>query len=239
MIPSFNIEKTPNGKWYNKSCTLKKDNVEIGSCHYYGKFMTFVLKILCVKMTKVQDANNPQKIYRLNKKEFDNLLASSGLFKKTGISPDLKTFKQPASKEWTVEELMQDNSIDPHEVYEFAIEHANKQDKWLLMQRAAKLGHDEAMREVGQMYRYGEPVYLHLEQNINTAIEWLTKAANMGNQRAKQDLGNIYWNGEGALAQNKELAKKYFTEALKAGKPITIHNKGVSLIVTKAWQIPE
>ena len=98
-IDVFNISS--NNKWYNNQCTLKTvgpKSVELGSVHYYGKFLSLLCRCFCIGLVKVQDAGS-QKVYQVNRKEFNRL--KQGIQKQgvpaTPIPVPVKTIVNPSA----------------------------------------------------------------------------------------------------------------------------------------------
>ena len=69
-----------------------------------------------------------------------------------------------------------------------------------------------AMNNLGNMYQNGSGV----EQNGEKAVEWYTKAADLGNTSAMSNLGFMYQNGDG-VEQKGEKAIEWYTKAIDAG----------------------
>jgi hypothetical protein len=85
--------------------------------------------------------------------------------------------------------------------------------KWYL--KAAELGHEIAMRNIGGMYKVGHSV----EKNYTKAYEWYYKAAEKNESVAMYNIGLFYLKGL-VVAQNNDSACFWLSKAAKMG-----HNK--------------
>ncbi len=85
-----------------------------------------------------------------------------------------------------------------------------------IMKRIKKNDPD-AMRYMGKM-RYREGDY-------QTALEYLTKAAELGNAEAHYSLSNMYWEGRG-VEKDKEKEMYHLEQAAIAGHPDARHDLG-------------
>jgi hypothetical protein len=77
-------------------------------------------------------------------------------------------------------------------------------------ERAAKLGHIEAMVELGLCYELGCGV----EQCDDQALDWYTKAANLGHATAKFSVGEIFEEARGVPQSDEEACIWYYRAAL-------------------------
>jgi len=77
-------------------------------------------------------------------------------------------------------------------------------------QRAAELGHVEAMVELGLCYELGCGV----EQSDEQALDWYTKAANLGHATAKFSVGEIFEEARGVPQSDEEACIWYYRAAL-------------------------
>jgi septal ring-binding cell division protein DamX len=82
--------------------------------------------------------------------------------------------------------------------------------EWL--EKAADLGHADAMAKLGYLYTDG----LTVEQNFNQAFEWFSRAARLGSVDGQYNLGIFYLNGWGT-AQDTTMAKQYLAAASAQG----------------------
>ena len=72
--------------------------------------------------------------------------------------------------------------------------------------KAAATGHPAALYALGAAYQHGKIV----TRNNDSALIWLTKAANAGYTKAYWNLGNIYRTARGATPQDFQKAVGYF-----------------------------
>lgn len=72
-----------------------------------------------------------------------------------------------------------------------------------------------AMKAIGVMYQYGD-VY-GTEQDGAKAIEWYTKAADLGDSDAMNSIAMICWRGEADVAQDVNAAIEWYTKAADLG----------------------
>jgi TPR repeat protein len=107
---------------------------------------------------------------------------------KQGVSRDYRQ-----AMEWSMKAASADNAEAQYLVsglYYCGLGVSSTDDKqatyWCL--KAAYNGNKDAMKEIGDRYEYGFGV----TESIHAAIEWYTKAANHGNERAQYYLGKIY-----------------------------------------------
>lgn len=77
-------------------------------------------------------------------------------------------------------------------------------------QRAAELGHVEAMVELGLCYELGCGV----EQSDGQALDWYTKAADLGHATAKFSVGEIFEEARGVPQSDEEACLWYYRAAL-------------------------
>lgn len=84
--------------------------------------------------------------------------------------------------------------------------------KVLLLQQAAEAGSTDAMVTLVDCYYDGEGV----KKNPQLAVEWLTKASDLGNPKALLGLGIGYLSGIEGFKQDYNLSIKYLTEAANA-----------------------
>ncbi len=77
-------------------------------------------------------------------------------------------------------------------------------------ERAAKLGHVEAMVELGLCYELGCGV----EQSDELALDWYTKAAHLGHATAKFSVGEIFEEARGVPQSDEEACLWYYRAAL-------------------------
>ena len=88
----------------------------------------------------------------------------------------------------------------------------DKNKAFALYKVAAKLEHDRATFNVGTYHEQGEVG----QKNIDEAIKWYRKAADLGYATAYSRLGNIFYDGLGVEADHK-LAMSYFEKAQQMG----------------------
>ena len=79
-------------------------------------------------------------------------------------------------------------------------------------QKAAELGHQRAMFDLGMFYQNGHLV----EQDYVEAIKWYEMAANKGYAAAMYGLGGLYFNGLG-VKKDQDIGKAWFTKAANIG----------------------
>lgn len=87
-------------------------------------------------------------------------------------------------------------------------------------QKAAEEGTEQlyvvsAMKSIGYLYQYGDSY--GVEQDGAKAIEWFTKAADLGDLEAMNRIALIYWRGEADVAQDVDAAIEWFTKAADLG----------------------
>lgn len=85
----------------------------------------------------------------------------------------------------------------------------------MLLQKAADAGSLDAMYELSDCYCDGEGV----GKNMDLAISWLTKAADLGLMKAQTTLGMLYMSGIEGHEQNYAISEKYLTMAAERGFP--------------------
>lgn len=85
----------------------------------------------------------------------------------------------------------------------------------MLLQKAADAGSLDAMYELSDCYCDGEGV----GKNMDLAISWLTKAADLGLMKAQTTLGMLYMSGFEGHEQNYAISEKYLTMAAERGFP--------------------
>ncbi|WP_298728734.1 tetratricopeptide repeat protein [uncultured Ferrovibrio sp.] len=87
----------------------------------------------------------------------------------------------------------------------------------------AQHGDVAAMRNIGHLYRWGQGV----PQDMNQAIAWYRRAAEMGFARAQANLAAIYLQGEGGVPVDYAEALKWFDAAAKQGHAVAQYNLGL------------
>lgn len=85
----------------------------------------------------------------------------------------------------------------------------------MLLQKAADAGSLDAMYELSDCYCDGEGV----SKNMDLAISWLTKAADLGLMKAQTTLGMLYMSGFEGHEQNYAISEKYLTMAAERDFP--------------------
>eukprot|EP00297_Palpitomonas_bilix_P004754 CAMPEP_0113888934 /NCGR_PEP_ID=MMETSP0780_2-20120614/13175_1 /TAXON_ID=652834 /ORGANISM="Palpitomonas bilix" /LENGTH=656 /DNA_ID=CAMNT_0000877893 /DNA_START=347 /DNA_END=2318 /DNA_ORIENTATION=- /assembly_acc=CAM_ASM_000599 len=89
----------------------------------------------------------------------------------------------------------------------------NKKVAAALYRYAAELGHSRAVCNLGAEYQYGDLE----ETDERQAALLFNEAAYRGDATAMLYMGNCYKSGKG-VAQNMEIAKRYYTEAARLGE---------------------
>jgi TPR repeat protein len=95
-----------------------------------------------------------------------------------------------------------------------------------MFKRAAALGNDSGMRNVGYSYALG----LGCDKDKAMAVEWYRKAAEAGNARAQCNLGVMYEFGNG-VAQSYEDAAEWYRRSAESGYSRGRTNMGVLLMM--------
>lgn len=80
-----------------------------------------------------------------------------------------------------------------------------------------------AQRNIGHLYRWGQGV----EKNIETAMQWYRRAAELGFSRAQANLAAIYLQGEEGVTVNYDEAHKWFAAAAIQGHAVAQYNLGL------------
>ncbi|OJW67028.1 MAG: hypothetical protein BGO68_00425 [Candidatus Amoebophilus sp. 36-38] len=80
--------------------------------------------------------------------------------------------------------------------------------------KAARLGHVEAAREIGQIYKDD---LFKIQKNFAKAMKWYGKAARQGDVIAQYNLGKIYENGWGINTPNVDKAFELYQVAAEQG----------------------
>jgi len=80
-----------------------------------------------------------------------------------------------------------------------------------------------AQRNIGHLFRWGQGV----EKNIETAMQWYRRAAELGFSRAQANLAAIYLQGEEGVAVNYDEAHKWFAAAAIQGHAVAQYNLGL------------
>lgn len=86
----------------------------------------------------------------------------------------------------------------------------------------AQSGVDESQLLLGEMYHFGIG---DVEQNIDQAIFWYTKAADQGNNGARLNLAMLYTDGMG-MKKDYQQALILYLQAIAAGYPLAMNNMG-------------
>jgi TPR repeat protein len=92
-----------------------------------------------------------------------------------------------------------------------------------LFEKSAEQGNVEAKYQLGEMYYLGEVV----QQNLETAADYLKFAANKGHRNAQ------FYYGYLLFQRNDKTAKEYFLKAAQQGHPEAQYNYGVMLALEK------
>ena len=80
-----------------------------------------------------------------------------------------------------------------------------------------------AMRNIGHLYRWGQGV----EPDMQKALDWYRRAAELGFSRAQANLAAIYLQGEEGIPVNYDEAYKWFTAAAIQGHAVAQYNLGL------------
>ena len=87
------------------------------------------------------------------------------------------------------------------------------------MMKRIKAGDPAPLAELGvERYHGGD---------YDTAFEYLTKAAELGNLMAHHQLGMMYWKGSGDVEKDEEMAVYHWEKAAIGGHPTSRHNLSV------------
>jgi TPR repeat protein len=92
--------------------------------------------------------------------------------------------------------------------------------KWY--QKAANLGHVDAMNELGALYASGEGV----PQDGTRAVEWLSKAAANGHAAAQRNLGMLYESGK-VVPRDLDQAAHWYEQAARNADPEAIQRLSI------------
>lgn len=121
--------------------------------------------------------------------------------------------KQKGDKVWSFEELLNTNKLNKDEIYKFAVSfRAAPELKFQLMLKAARMNHPGACYEIGRAFQFGEKK--HAQKNIQEALIWFKKGAQLKDPSSCQALMTMYLNGEG-VAKDIVEAEKWGFECLK------------------------
>lgn len=80
-----------------------------------------------------------------------------------------------------------------------------------------------AQRNIGHLYRWGQGV----EKDIDKAMQWYRRAAELGFSRAQANLAAIYLQGEEGVTVNYDEAHKWFAAAAIQGHAVAQYNLGL------------
>lgn len=102
-----------------------------------------------------------------------------------------------------------------------AVEEYTAEDVELVMELAEK---DDPVAQyvVGLLYEHG----IHLEVDIDKAIQWWSKAADGGNKDAQETMGGVYADGQ-YRPIDYEKAFLYYKKAAEQGQPYALFNLGL------------
>lgn len=89
-------------------------------------------------------------------------------------------------------------------------------------QKAARVGHAGAMRNLGLMYEYGDGV----PKDTGDAFRWYQKAAESGDADGMSRLAHMYAFGKG-VTRNERQAVRWYQQAAGEGIAEAMHNLGV------------
>ena len=133
-------------------------------------------------------------------------------------------FVTPSAKEETISnattstviknELPFENNPQAETLYAEACA-ASGPKRVMLLQKAADAGSLDAMYDLSDCYCDGEGV----GKNMDLAISWLTKAADLGLTKAQTALGALYMTGAEGHEQNYAVSEKYLTMAAERDFP--------------------
>lgn len=100
----------------------------------------------------------------------------------------------------------------------------NKQKKLFeQMQKSAENKDASAQNLLGVVYENG---FLGQNEDIERAINWYKKSANNGSGIAENNIGNLYYRGQG-LEKNDELAYKFYKKSMEKNTPEAINSIGL------------
>lgn len=105
--------------------------------------------------------------------------------------------------------------------------------KWY--EKAAAMGHVEAMLVLGNIYYMGQGIL----KDDETAFKWYTKAADLGSAAAMNYIGNMYYEGKG-IEKNLEKAILFYEKAACQGHYTAMFNMGYIYYEAhmKGWDEP-
>jgi len=89
--------------------------------------------------------------------------------------------------------------------------------------KKAEVGDAKAQYELGEMYAYLGSIIP--PEDYKKALEWYTKAASQGHDRAQFNLGSMYCNGDG-VRKNRKKALEWYTKAASQGNERAQNNLG-------------
>ncbi|EJK64747.1 hypothetical protein THAOC_14488 [Thalassiosira oceanica] len=92
-----------------------------------------------------------------------------------------------------------------------------------MVQKRVSKGDAEAIVHLGDKYYHGD---LGLAKDVSRAIELWTEAAELGSVEAHNELGIVYYNGNG-VEENKSSSIHHLQQAAMKGHVVSRHNLGV------------
>jgi TPR repeat protein len=102
-----------------------------------------------------------------------------------------------------------------------SVKNPNNKLAFDMLQRAIALNNNKAMYAIATWYLFGK----YVEENLNTAVEYLIKASEQGNSNATYDLAVCYEQGKGVI-ENLNEAFKLYTKAALLGDKQSIYEVG-------------
>lgn len=104
-----------------------------------------------------------------------------------------------------------------------AYEAGNYADAYAYWLPIAEKNDVAAMRNIGHLHRWGQGV----DKDIQKAMDWYRRAAELGFSRAQANLAAIYLQGEEGVPVNYEEAHKWFAAAAIQGLAVAQYNLGL------------
>src|SRR5690554_1254819 len=100
-----------------------------------------------------------------------------------------------------------------------------QQQQQLFEQIETNANKDDAVSQnlLGVIYENG---YLNQSEDIEKAIVWYGKSAKQGNGIAENNIGNLYYRGQG-VEKNDEIAYQYYKRAVQKNIPEAVNSIGL------------
>ena len=195
-------------EWYNNAIDAGSTQAmcELAEMYWSGEFIEQDSRKAFLLYRQAAEAGD---IYAMNRLG-DMYIDGEGTAQ--DISQAVKWYRKAAAKEYGMAMF----NLGYCYQYGYGVT-GNFNDASIWYERAANAGVDDALKQLGNMYRK--------KKQYRTALEWYRKGVKKGDADCMNYLGEMYHNGEG-VTSNYNVALNWYRKAAEAGSMLAINNLG-------------